>query len=263
MNPDLSAQLALALFAVIAAGLVLRDVRRFEDGFATWLLYCIERLYIGIAFRWRANRRCPIPSTGPAIIIANHRSPIDPLMMWMNHHLRKRGEDRPLRVFEFMVAREYYERPGFVGWLCRTMRSIPTDRDGRDMGPAKEALRRLRDGRIIAIFPEGRINRGDGLLEANPGVAWLALRSEAPVYPFYIHNAPQGRNMVEPFINMRQVRLTYGNPIDLSEFYGVRKSKEVLKSATDLMMQRLADLGGMSADDSSQQKILPLNRRTG
>ena len=264
MSSEQSAQLALGIYAVAAVVLVLRDVRRFEDGLAPWLMYFVQRLYIGMGFRWRANRRCPLPATGPAIIIANHRSPIDPLMMWMNHHLRSTEDDKDFRIIEFMVAREFCELPGFIGWICRNMRSIPTERDGRDMRPAKEALSRLKAGRMIGIFPEGRINKGTGLLEANPGVAWMALRSQVPVYPIFIHNAPQGRNMIEPFSNFRRVRVTYGDPIDLSEFYSERKSKDVLKHVTDLMMHRLAKLGGLADDDDddSEPPILPMQRQT-
>ena len=63
------------------------------------------------------------------------------------------------------------------------MRAIPVDRDGEDMEATKVALRRMRAGCTVGIFPEGRINFGPGLLPPNPGVAWLALKAGRPVIP--------------------------------------------------------------------------------
>ena len=51
------------------------------------MLYVVNRLYCILRCHWRANRRCPFPDDGPALIVANHRSPVDPMLVWMNHHL--------------------------------------------------------------------------------------------------------------------------------------------------------------------------------
>jgi 1-acyl-sn-glycerol-3-phosphate acyltransferase len=126
------------------------------------------------------------------------------------------------------------------------MRTILVDRHGRDMGPVREALQRLKQGDLIGIFPEGRINSGETLLEADTGVAWLALRAQVPVCPVYLHGTPRGRNMVEPFVRGSRVKVIYGDPVDLSPYSDRRKSQEVLREVTDLLMQRLAELGGVS-----------------
>jgi 1-acyl-sn-glycerol-3-phosphate acyltransferase len=140
------------------------------------------------------------------------------------------------------------------------MQVIPVDRDGRDMGPVKEALRRLRGGRLVGIFPEGRINDRCGaseLLAGNPGMAWLALHSRAPVCPVFIHDAPQGANMVAPFHTFARVRLVYGEPIDLSGFYGRRITQDLLQEVTGELMRRLAELGGARVVEECPQ-TLPL-----
>lgn len=240
MNPEIIACLAIAGYAVIALGLVVHQIRRNEAGWRAWALYAVQRLYSGLVFQWRSNRRSPLPAQGPALVIANHRSPVDPLMVWTNHHLRD-GDDRP-RVIGFIMAREYYEKP-IVNWICRSAWSIPADRNGRDMAATREAMRRLKNGQLVGIFPEGRINMGEGLLEGNPGVAWLALTTKVPVYPVFIHNAPQGAGMVDPFCTFCRVRVTYGDPIDLSQYYGQRKTPEVLSEVTTLLMSQLAALG--------------------
>lgn len=244
MSPDRSAQLALAVYVLIAAALMVRN--RYASGltWSAWFLYMVQRAYSGLWLHWRSNRRCPFPSVGPAIIYANHRSPIDPMMIWTNHHLVPSGTGKK-RVIGFLMAREYYELP-VIGWICRSVESIPADRNGRDIGPAKEALSRLKAGRLVGIFPEGRLNRGEGLLPFGSGAAWLALRADVPVFPVYIHEAPQGSSMVMPFLYPTRVRVSYGPPIDLTPYRDRPRDTQTVNEVTDLMRRKLAELGGVA-----------------
>jgi 1-acyl-sn-glycerol-3-phosphate acyltransferase len=242
MSQQISAILILAFYAAIAGFLVLRSFRRSRLSGGAWFLFIVDRLYCGLLYHWRANRRCPFPETGPAIIIANHRSPVDPILIWMNNHLGPRRHS--VRVIGFMMAREYYEIPG-LRWVCRHMQSIPVDRHGRDMKPAHAALERLKQGHLLGVFPEGKLNKGEGLLEGDSGMAWLALRARVPIYPVYLHNSPQSDTMLQPFYKPSRVRVTYGEPVDLSHYYDRPKTQKVLIEVTDLLMRRLADLGGV------------------
>lgn len=233
MPPDRIAQLTLVAYGLLFAALPVWRAWRDPLGWQVWLLYRIGTLYGRFCFRWRANRPCPFEHVSPAIIIANHRSPLDPLLIWIGVL-----SGRPLG---FLTAREYCEQPG-LRFINKHMESIPVARDGKDMGAMRAALRRLQSGNVLGIFPEGRINKGNGLLPADPGVAWIVLRSRAPVYPVFIHNAPGGPSMVAPFFNFRPVRVTYGDPIDLSDLYERGVSSDVLREATDRIMSGLAAL---------------------
>jgi 1-acyl-sn-glycerol-3-phosphate acyltransferase len=155
---------------------------------------------------------------------------------------RKRDGYR-IRPIEFLTAREYTEIGGFIGFVCRHMQAIPVERDGRDMDSAKKALRRLQADHLVGIFPEGRINRGSGLLPAIPGVAWLALKGGKPVIPVFVHGAPQSDSMVKPFCTLSRVGVIFGEPIDLSEFAGQRMTPDLLNRVTELLMQRVAETG--------------------
>ncbi|NQV25638.1 MAG: 1-acyl-sn-glycerol-3-phosphate acyltransferase [Rhodopirellula sp.] len=271
MEPEVAAILALAIYLTAAIGLVVRSIRRCRDGWGVWILYCIQRLYGGLIFRWRCNNGpCPLPAQGGGLVIANHRSPVDPMMVWTNHHLRgdATSQSRDIRVAGFLTASEYCDVPG-MRWLTRTMRSIPVERDGHDMAPTREALRRLKNGELVGLFPEGGINWGTRLRSANPGVAFLALKGRVPVYPVFIHNAPQPvTSMVAPFIHRCRVRVTYGEPIDLSKFHGMKTTPELLNEVTNLIMSRLAETGGvdytpvgMEDEEGADRRIVPDTRQ--
>lgn len=244
MSPDAAGQIALALYALIAVVVISWQIIRCEDGPSVWLLYLIDRIYVPFFFHGRSNRRCPFPDDRGALIIANHRSPVDPLFVWLNSHLG--GTRFRIRAISFMMAREYYEVPGLVGWISRSMKSIPVNRNGQDMEGTRHTLRLLKEGHLVGVFPEGQINTGEGLLPGNPGVAYLALKSKVPVYPVFIFNSPVADSMVKPFYTRTKVRVAYGEPIDLSEYHDRKPTREILQEVTDLMMDRLAELGAGS-----------------
>ena len=133
----------------------------------------------------------------------------------------------------------------------RAMQSIPVNRNSHDVGPTREAVRRLKRGDLIGIFPEGGINTGDGLRAANSGIAFLALKANVPIIPVYIHGVRQSESMITPFYTLCRVRVTYGTPIDLTPWQGQRRSQELLQALTDELMHKIADLGGVTYNHST------------
>lgn len=243
--------LALAvLSSYAAAGLIClwRSRRRCANDWRVWFLHIVARFYTPLIFRQHIQADCPLPAYGPALLIANHRSAIDPVLIFSASPFKRTG--RRVRRPEFLTAAEYCNTGGPLDFITDSMGVIPVARSGRDMGPVKEALRRIKEGRIIGIFPEGRINTGSGLLPANPGIAWLALHSRVPVYPALIQGAPQADTMVRTFYKFSRARVDFGEPIDLSAYYGRRINQELLQEVTDLLMIRLGQLGGFSEEES-------------
>lgn len=252
MTADTIAILFLLGYLAIALGLVLWDVRRRRAGWGAWVLNAVNQLYLGLGFHWRANRRCPFPLDGPAIVVANHCSPVDPQIVWKGGGC----SGRRLRYIQFLTAKEYFDVP-VVGWICRTVEAIPVSRQGNDTGPVRAALRQLEQGAWIGVFPEGRINRHrDTLLPGDTGVAWLALKADVPVYPAFIHNAPRGQTMVQSFFHFQRVTVSYGDAIDLSAYRSRRKSADVLQEVTDLLMSRLAELGDVQYQPAAREPTM-------
>ena len=154
--------------------------------------------------------------------------------------------------------------PGIVGWICGVMESIPLARSGRDMGPTRVALQRLKNNQLVGVFPEGKLNDvapDVQLIEGDTGAAWLALKSGVPVIPVYIHGAPRGKSMLRSFLVRTQTTLHYGQPIDISRWFGQRLTQDMLREVTDELMTQLARLGGVRPPAPRGGKISMLASR--
>lgn len=233
---------ALLLFAAWVAW----RVRVCQCGLQAWFLHWIAVIYTRVMFDRKAGNERTIPEDTPAIIIANHTSPVDPMLMWADHC--GSFESPVVRLPGFMTAKEYCEQGGIVGWICGVMESIPVARHGRDMTPAKLALQRLKNDQLVGVYPEGKINDvapDVQLIPGDTGAAWLALKSRVPVIPVYIHSAPRGKSMVGSFLVRTHSTLYYGQPIDISRWYDQRLTQEILREVTDEMMLHLAELGSV------------------
>ncbi len=203
-----------------------------------WFDFLEQRLMYGFTRVWhRCTAAGPntLPRTGPAILICNHSSHADPGFL---------AGTSP-RKLHFLQAKECYE-VFLLRWLFEKAGCIPIARDGRDVAGLRLALRRLAEGAVVCIFPEGEVcPAGWGrLAPGKPGVALLALRSRAPVIPALITDGPRTRVMPRAWLcPSRGVRVTYGPPVDLSAYYGRRIDRKLLDEVTALLMQRIADLG--------------------
>ena len=140
----------------------------------------------------------PLPKHGPALVVANHVSGLDPLLLIA-------ASARPLR---FIIAREQYERFG-LHWLLRAVGCIPLDRAAsphRALAAARHALQR---GEVVALFPHGRIHlESEGPVRLKPGILHLAKLSGAPVYPVRIDGVRGAGRTVSAVFMRSRVRLT-------------------------------------------------------
>ncbi len=136
------------------------------------------RLLLTTAARVRVLRTAPLPS-GAFVMASNHISHFDPpfLSGWIPRKIEW------IAMVELFGTR--WSRAGFT-WLD----VIPVDRTGDDRHALREALRRLDEGRVIGVFPEGGIRDGDqSLLAGAPcreGALLLSVRSGRPLVPVAI-----------------------------------------------------------------------------
>lgn len=119
-----------------------------------------------------------LPKSGPAIIVANHVSMWDPIVL---------GTVFPRHV-AFMSKKELFERP-IVAMVLRGLGAFRVKRGQSDRDAIRQALDVLKSGGLVGIFVEGTRNRsGKGFLQPQPGAAMLALKSGAPIIPVALLN---------------------------------------------------------------------------
>ena len=136
----------------------------------------------------------PLPAAGPAIVVANHLSGLDPLIMCA-------AANRPLR---FMIAREEYDR-WWLKWLFMGIGCIPVERSANPRAALSAARRALELGEVVALFPHGRIYLDEPPTpELKRGVAHLASLADVPVFPMRIDGIRgRGLTVVAVFLRSR------------------------------------------------------------
>lgn len=219
--------LALGIWAVI-------EVWRSPLSPAQSIVYALNYLIARILWRARIGGRLSIRLGQGAVIICNHRGPLDSSFIAL-------AVDR---VVHWMVAKEYCLHP-VLKWLFRICESIPVGRQGIDTAATKLAIRYAQSGELIGLFPEGRINATDQLLlPGRPGAALIALKARVPVVPCYVTGSPYDGTVWGCLFMPAKVHLEVGRPIDLSPYYGREDDREVLKDLTRQFLAELAKLAG-------------------
>ena len=114
------------------------------------------------------------------------------------------------RPIVWMMAKEYYDLPG-LNWIYRQIEAIPVARSGRDLSATREALRALRYGRVLGVFPEGRIEPTRELLPFQSGIALLGAKADAEIFPTYLDGTQRGKSMVASVALPQHARIVFGS----------------------------------------------------
>jgi 1-acyl-sn-glycerol-3-phosphate acyltransferase len=186
-----------------------------------------------------------IPATGGAILAGNHLAVADSFFM-------------PLRVrrrVTFPAKSEYFTEKGFKGrlkkWFFTGIGQIPINRSGGSAAQAaiNTAVRLLREGNLLGIYPEGTRSPDGRLHKGKTGVARIALEAGVPVVPVAMIGTdkvnPIGSKMWWP----RRLEIRFGTPLDFSRYEGLSGDRFVERSITDEIMYALMELSGQEYVD--------------
>ncbi|GAB5406348.1 MAG: hypothetical protein Aurels2KO_45790 [Aureliella sp.] len=185
----------LAYFALLAS----------RSSYNTWesILYAPVYLFGRLLWRVHFTNSAPAALDSGGILVANHRSSVDPFFVQL----------AASRRIHWMVAKEYCVHPIF-GPFLRLFEVIPTNRSGVDTASTKHAIRISRAGRLVGMFPEGELNHTDApLLPVRSGAAMVAARANVPLIPLYIKGSPYRRTVWSPVFMPARVGITFGEPI--------------------------------------------------
>lgn len=171
-----------------------------------------------------------LPREGPAILVVNHLGDADVVLVLA--HLPT--------CPEALASIDLIEIP-WMFWLLQMYGVIWIHRGRPDRAALKAALQALEEGRILGLAPEGRQTLIGGLGPGTEGVAYLALKSGAPVIPVGITGTFNWQVYPRLFrLRKIEASLKVGPPLRFA--YGGRPRKQVLREVTEEIMLALARL---------------------
>jgi putative phosphoserine phosphatase / 1-acylglycerol-3-phosphate O-acyltransferase len=196
-----------------------------------------------------------IPSRGPVILVANHRSYFDVAALAMV--AARMG--RPVR---FLGKKEMFDVP-VIGWAWRALGGIPVDRGSGSKSSMIEAEAALRAGEVVIILPQGTIPRGeaffDPVLSGKTGAARLAASTGAPVVPIGLSGTeavwPRS-SKVPNVIGSRRVRVRVGPPVRLAGEDAVADTTTIMAAISAL----LPDAPERAPSDEELARTFPSTR---
>ncbi len=178
-------------------------------------------IYCKIVYRATIIGQENIPKNEPLIYCGNHRNYLDPplIVATAKRHVR------------FMAKEELRKNP-FFAFLGVVFEGIYVKRDSKDVTALKIALKALKDGQCIALFPEGTRNGIEKGEKVKDGAAFFTVRTGARVIPVGISGGTKA---------FEKVIIKYGKPLDFSQYKNT-KDKEKLDEITNQIMDNIINL---------------------
>lgn len=176
-------------------------------------------IYCKIVYRIKIVGKEKIPKKGALLFCGNHRTYLDPPLITVTAG----------RKMSFMAKEELKKSP-LMRFLCFNFDGIWVKRDSKDIGPLKSALKILKNGGCIGIFPEGTRNgleKNNGKLKN--GASYMALKTGAKIVPIGIQGP------AKPFTKNT---IIYGDPIEVSKYLVDGK---IDKDSEDKLSEELKD----------------------
>ncbi len=171
-----------------------------------------------------------IPATGPVIMMGNHISAMDPVVMISFY---------PDRDIVPLAKVESYSEP-FIRYFVGHWGAIPVNRGEADTTALKSAINHINDGYVVMFYTEGTRSR-TGLIEGQEGTAYLALKTEATVVPVAIWGSRAFPGTWYKDFRRTEINIQFGEPFRFKH-EGRRIPRDLLRPMTDEAMYRIAEM---------------------
>lgn len=185
-----------------------------------------------VFFRVKVIGHSNIPKKGGVIIASNHVSYLDPPFV---------GCVISRRVN--YMARDDLFRNSVFAWILRKWKAFPVKRGTGDRGAIKEAVRRLKKGEPMLLFPEGTRSRDGRLREGKAGVGIIVALSGAKVVPAYIKGSEEVLPRDSKRLRFKKVIVSFGKPIDFTGMIEEnRGNKDLYSDISKRIMEGIGEL---------------------
>ncbi len=214
-----------------------------------WVFKAVLKPILRVLYGIKVEGLENLPKKGPAIIAANHLSFLDSFFIPLVVNYRK---------VTYLAKADYF-KSWKTAWFFKMAGQIPTEREGgkKSEQALNTALRVLREGKLLGIYPEGTRSPDGKLHRGRTGVARLAVAAQVPIVPCGL----VGTEQVMPkdaklpkFFGRPKVLVRFGKPLDLSRYGGKERDRFVLRSITDELMYEIMLLSGQEYVDDYASK---------
>lgn len=181
-----------------------------------------------VFFHLGVNGSENIPRKGGVIIASNHVSMLDPIFIASACFLGS-------RKIGFIAKAELFRNKIFGSFILN-LNAFPISRERGDISAIKEAIKRLKNGKALLLFPEGRRSKDGDALGVQSGIGLLAKRTNIPILPAFIEGTDRALAKGTRFIRPVKVTVYFG------KLYYAEKDTSYSKIA-EQAMHRIALLG--------------------
>lgn len=162
----------------------------------------LARLALPVWFRFRVRGLGKVPPKGPALLVINHQSHLDALLV-----------GTPLERPISFLARDSLLRVPIVGWILKNAYVVPVNRESPTSSSLRRAADRLAHGFLLAIFPEGTRSADGQIGPLKPGFIALIRRADFPVIPVGVAGTRAALPRDAWFVRPKPCRVVFGDPI--------------------------------------------------
>jgi len=207
---------------------------------ASLLFYDLIResalLILQIFYRLKRVRVQNVPREGAVLLIANHQSFLDPPIV--SSAIRHRHTD-------FLARGGLFKFKPF-GWVISILHASPIKQGAGDAGAMKATIAKMKEGKMMLVFPEGSRTEDGEMHEFQRGIAVLLKRADCTVIPVGIEGAfdawPRTRGI--PRIFTKRIVVCFGDPIESSELMsdGTDAAIETLRNSVNVLVEEAKSL---------------------
>ena len=172
----------------------------------TAMLWLLNKIYVRVIHRVESSGNEILPENicpGPLVVVCNHQSPIDPLLVQSQCRFKIR----------WLMAQEYMEPS--LDYIWKHSGVIPVARDGQDSTALRLALRELKNGGVIGIFPEGGIHQPRETIHPfTEGIGAMIAKTNATVLLVSVTDTPINDEMRDAMFEPSHSKVEFIEIID-------------------------------------------------
>ena len=200
------------------------------------------RIFFSVFFDLKVYGVRNVPRAGGALMVSNHQSLLDPPLLGVRVH----------RPMSYMAKSQLFGNNKAFEWIIRSLGAFPVRQGAGDVGAIKETVNRLKEGRMLNIFPEGGRTETGEVGPMQPGVALVVRRAGVPIIPVAIHGSYESWPKGKRFFHTHPIRIAYGPPLDVTGMKG-DQIVQLIDRAINTLYDRLRS--GEMTDKLAQEPL--------